>query len=110
MRGIMTTTTYLLQTAVSVAVVLAMGALAAFVLRRSQAPERRGPLERIAALPLDARRAIYLVGIGDQVIVVGASEGGLTKLGEMPRDQVPMTEAPKTSFGDLLLRLKGARS
>lgn len=106
----MTTTTYLLQTAVSVAVVLAMGALAAFLLRRSQAPQRRGPLERIASLPLDARRSIHLVAIGEQVLIVGAGDGGLTKLGEMPRAQVPVIEKnPTTSFADLIVRLGGRK-
>ncbi len=108
----MSTTSYLVQTGLSVFVVLALGALAALLLRRLQSPAQRGPLERIASLPLDARRAIHLVRIGEQVLIVGASEGGLQKLGEMPRDAVPLLEPRRTasaSFSAVLAQLRGTR-
>jgi len=116
----MSTSAYLVQTAWSLVAVLALGALAVFALRRSHgfgARASRGPLERLASLPLDARRAIYLVAIGESVIVIGASEGGLTKLAELPRSAVPdggvtrtSERSNRTSFADVLAQLTANRS
>jgi len=47
------------------------------------------------------------VRIGEQVIVVGASEGGLSKLGEMPASAVPQEPEPKPlRFADVLARMR----
>src|SRR5258708_1504204 len=76
-------------------VVESLGAVAAFggalfvatwALRRVGLPASRGLLEVIARQPLDGRRAIYLVRVGRRVLVVGASEGGLTRLGTTTLD------------------------
>jgi flagellar biogenesis protein FliO len=46
------------------------------------------------------------VKVAGQVIVVGSSEAGFTKLGELPADEVP-EEAPAASapFADVLARV-----
>jgi flagellar biogenesis protein FliO len=86
-------------------------ALAVFVLvvaRRSGMGRAQGPLSLAGRLVLDARRAIYLVRVGDVLYVVGASEAGLSKLGELARDAVGVIDqnAPApASFKDLLARL-----
>ena len=41
-------------------------------------------MELLARLPLEARRSVYVVRVLDQVLILGASEAGLTKLGELP--------------------------
>jgi flagellar biosynthetic protein FliO len=65
-----------------------------------------GPIELRGHLPLDARRSIYLVKVGDQVFVVGVGEGGFTKLGELPSSALPVAEAVGgVAFGDVLARV-----
>lgn len=54
--------------------------------RRSAVGRLAGPVETLARLPLEARRSIYVVRIVDQILIVGASEGGMCKLGQLPAD------------------------
>jgi flagellar biogenesis protein FliO len=58
-------------------------------------------------LPLDARRSVYLVKVGTLEYVVGASEGGRTRLGEIDAAEVPPASppGPSQSFGDVLSRV-----
>ncbi len=66
--------------------VVALAVLLLSVGRRFGMGRPSGPLELVGRLPLDARRAVYLVRVGETVYVVGASESGLNKLGELPKD------------------------
>ncbi len=68
-----------------------------------------GPLELVGRLPLDNRRAVYLVRVGETVYVVGASENGLSKLGELPRDaaELPKIRANDPAFRSVLERVLG---
>ena len=63
-------------------------------------------LERVA---LDPRRAIYLVQIGDKVLLIGAGDGAAPAvLSEMrASDLPPEPEAPRIAFADVLKRLGG---
>lgn len=54
-----------------------------------------GPLSLVGRLPLDARRCVYLVRVGETLLVLGASEAGLTKLAELPRDAAPTPDEPR---------------
>lgn len=76
--------TYLLQVCL---MLLVFGAIAAALVRfgRRPAEQRSGPLELVARLRLEGRRGIYLVRAGRRVLVVGSSEAGLTRLGELDR-------------------------
>ena len=47
-----------------------------------------GPLRLLGRLPLEPRRSVYLVQVGQRVFVVGSSEGGLAALGEMSADEL----------------------
>lgn len=57
---------------------------------------RRAPLsgpsamKLLARLPLDHRRALYMVRIGDKVLVLGASEGGMSRIAELGADEVDL--------------------
>ena len=66
-----------------------------------------GPLELVGRLPLDGRRAVYLVRVGETVYVVGASENGLNKLGELPKDgvELPKGEPVESAFRGVLERV-----
>ena len=77
-------TEYLIETLGVLAAIGLLGFLVVAGGRRMGMGRGRGPIELAGHLPLDARRAVYLVRVGEQVLVVGASEAGLTRL-ERPR-------------------------
>ncbi len=99
---------YIVQTIVTLVAVCAIAFVVLYGARRLGVGRPRGPIELVGLLPLDARRSIYLVKVAGQVIVVGASEAGFTKLGELPADEVPLelkTEA--APFADVFARVLG---
>ncbi|HEU4406449.1 MAG TPA: flagellar biosynthetic protein FliO [Polyangiaceae bacterium] len=104
------TAAYLLETLVTLAVVLAVAVGVLVGARRLGVGAPSGPLELLGRLPLDARRAIYLVRVGPQVLVVGASEGGLVKLSELGHDALPPAPPPPGpgGFAAVLARARAA--
>ena len=100
-------TAYLVETFFTLVVVCAIAFAVLWGAKRLGVGRASGSIRLVGQLPLDARRAIYLVKIGEQVIVVGASEGGLTKLGEMPAADVPQEiEKAPLKFADVLARVR----
>jgi flagellar biogenesis protein FliO len=99
---------YLLETFVTLLAVCGLAFVVLYGARRLGIGRPRGPIQLVGQLPLDARRAIYLVQVGNQVLVVGASEAGITKLGEVGASDLPAidptTQAP---FADVLARVLG---
>jgi flagellar biogenesis protein FliO len=96
---------YLLETLFTLAAVCAAAFAVLYGARRLGVGRPRGPISLAGQLPLDARRAIYLVRVGEQVFVVGASEAGFTKLGEIPAAELPRTEdEPAPAFAKVLAR------
>jgi hypothetical protein len=72
----------------SVAILFVVVALAAFVLyaaRRAGVGRAVGPVELLARLPLEPRRSVYVVRVLDRVLIIGSSEAGLAKLGQLAR-------------------------
>lgn len=101
---------YLLQTILSLLVVAALCVVVLLLLRRAGVASKLGPIALCGRLPLDGHRTIYLVRVGAQVLVVGAGDGGLVKLGEVPfaeLGEVPPEE--KGSFQSVLARLTQKR-
>ena len=101
-------TTYLVETFITLVVVIAIAFIALVGAKRLGFGRPHGPLRIVGRLPLDARRSIYLVQVADQVLILGASEGGITKLGELAASEVgtPEESAPKPAFADLLSNLR----
>ncbi len=107
--------TYVVESLATIAVF--GGALwgATWGLRRLGGDRTKGPLQILARQPLDARRAIYLVRVGKRVLVVGATDGALTRLGSTSLESVqaelaaPDAEPPegRRSFRDALTRVLG---
>jgi flagellar protein FliO/FliZ len=66
--------------------------------------KRGGRMEVLERLPLDPRRSLHLVRVGDKALVIGTGDGAPTVLSEMPLSDLPEPEAPekKKSFGDVL--------
>lgn len=103
-------TAYLLETFITLLVVCALAVVVLWAARRAGITRGYGPLELYGHLPLDARRAIYLVKVGEHVLVVGVGEGGFTKLGEMPSAELPSpANVPPPAFRDVLARVLGQR-
>lgn len=83
---------YVVQTVVTLAGVGALALLLVYGARRAGLGRATGPLSVVGRLPLDARRAVYLVRVGRSVYVIGASEAGLVKLGEI--SEAELSESP----------------
>src|SRR3954447_17304779 len=102
---------YVVETLVTLLAVVALCILLLSALRRVGVGKTGGPLELVARLPLEGRRAVYLVRAGETVYVLAASEGALAKLGEMPRSVLPSQPAPELqSFKQVLRRAVGLKS
>lgn len=99
---------YLLETLATLLVVCAMAALLLYGARKLGVGRASGSLELLGRLPLDARRSIVLVKVGETVFVVGVGDGAMSKLGELPAASVPReaVEEPKT-FATVLARALG---
>jgi flagellar biosynthetic protein FliO len=90
--------------------VLAIAVLVLYGARRLGLGRPSGPMQLIGRLPLDARRSVYLVRVVDQVLVLGVSEAGITRLGELDAKSIPAAPDPPTrSFGEILDALKGRK-
>lgn len=99
---------YIVQTFVTLLAVCALAFVILYGARRLGIGRPRGPIELVGLLPLDARRSIYLVKVAGQVIVVGASEAGFTKLGELPAGDLPAhAKAESAPFAEVLGRAMG---
>jgi flagellar biogenesis protein FliO len=97
---------YLLETFVTLVAVCGLAFVVLWGARRLGIGRPSGPIQLRGTLPLDGRRVIYLVQVGAQVFVVGAGEGGFTKLGELPATDLPSAEATGAGrFGEVLSRV-----
>jgi flagellar protein FliO/FliZ len=99
---------YLLETFVTLGGVCALAGLVLYGARRVGVGRPSGGLELLGRLPLDARRSIALVKIGETVFVIGVGDGAMTKLGELEASKVPLpvADAPR-SFASVLARAVG---
>jgi flagellar biogenesis protein FliO len=98
---------YVIETLLTLLAVVALSIVLLSALRRTGAFKPGGPLELVARLPLDGRRAVYLVRAGETVYVLAASEHALAKLGELARDQLPQMPIEPRTFKDVLKRAVG---
>jgi flagellar biogenesis protein FliO len=100
---------YLVETLVMLVGVAGLAVLLLVAGRRLGVGRPSGPMELVGRLPLDGRRAVYLVRVGETVYVVGASESGLSKLGEIPKDglELPKGDTVGKPFEAVLARVLG---
>lgn len=98
---------YIVQTLVTLTGVVALAVLVLYAARRFGMGRAAGPLELIGRLPLDGRRAVYLVRVGKRVLVLGAGDQALTSLAELSRDEVAELHDPasEVSFKETLARV-----
>lgn len=99
-------TSYVIETIVTLVAIVLLAVLLLYGARRVGIGRPTGPLDLVGRLPLDGRRAVYLVRVGKRVFVIGASEGGLDKLGELDDDAIELTDAPPPiAFSDALAKV-----
>src|SRR5262245_16164080 len=96
---------YLLETFLTLLVVCAVAFGVLYGARRLGIGRASGPIRLVGQLPLDGRRVIYLVRVGEQVFVVAAGEGGFTKLGEVRSADLPSEVAETPAFAKILAAL-----
>ena len=102
---------YVVETLVTLVAVVVLCVVLLSALRRVGVGKVGGPLELLARLPLEGRRAVYLVRAGETVYVLAASDNALSKLGEMPREALPAAEPLNPQrFGDVLKRAIGVKA
>ncbi len=97
--------TYIVETLVTLLAVVALAVLVLVGARRFGLGRATGPLELIGRLPLESRRAVYLVRVLDRVFVLGASEAGLDKLAEFESSGFVAAGEPKLTFKQALSRV-----
>jgi flagellar protein FliO/FliZ len=96
---------YLLETLLTLMGVCALAFVLLYGARKMGAGRASGGLELLGRLPLDARRSIVLVKVGETVFVIGVGEGAMTKLGELAAEAVPAgTVLKERSFATVLAR------
>ena len=90
----------LMQTILSLVLVLAMLAILAWLLKRfgPRAQGGAGALRIVGALNLGGRERIMVVEVGDQWIVVGASPGRINALATMPKQDTAQSAPPQASL------------
>ena len=98
---------YIVQTLVTLTGEVALAVLVLYAARRFGMGRAGGPLELIGRLPLDGRRAVYLVRIGKRVLVLGAGDQALTSLAELSSEEVAGLSggASEVSFKETLARV-----
>ena len=94
---------YVTESVVILLVVAALGVLVSLAARRAGLGRPLGPIELLARLPLEPRRSVYVVRVVDRLLIIGASEAGLVKLGELPKGALPPGGiGPDRTFAGLL--------
>lgn len=94
---------YVTESIILLGVIAVLAVLVTLGARRAGVGRVLGPVELLARLPLEARRSVYVVRVVDRILILGASEAGLVKLGELEGDAVAAggSVAPRT-FASLL--------
>jgi flagellar biogenesis protein FliO len=94
---------YVVETVLTLLAVSLLAFVLLYGARRIGVGRATGGLDLVGRLPIDARRSVVLVRVAKLVFVVGVSEAGLTKLGEMSADDLPpQPVGPKEPFAALL--------
>jgi flagellar biogenesis protein FliO len=103
-------TEYMVQTGLTLGGIALLGYLLVYAARRSDRGLPKGPMELLATLRLEQRRALYLVRIAERTVVLGASEGGIVTVLELSPSELASVSSqasakPSVRFGDILSRV-----
>jgi flagellar biogenesis protein FliO len=76
--------------------------------RRAGIGRATGGVDVVGRAPIDARRSVVLIRVAGRVFVVGVSDAGLSRLGELLASELPpATEPPPPAFAAVLRRVVG---
>jgi flagellar biogenesis protein FliO len=102
---------YLIESGTILLAIVALGGLLIYAARRGGVGRAVGPIELVARLPLEAQRSVYVIRIVDQVLIIGSSEAGLAKLGELSGGAAADLHAAQRApgFGAVLARAMAER-
>jgi flagellar biogenesis protein FliO len=97
----------MVQTGLTLGAIALLGYLLVYAARRANRGLPKGPLELLATLRLEQRRALYLVRIAERTVVIGASEGGMLTVMELsPAELASISPGqPRAGFADILGRV-----
>jgi flagellar biogenesis protein FliO len=95
---------YLIESMIALACILALAVFLLYSGRRAGLGQAAGPIQLLARLRLEARRSVYLVRVHDQVLIIGSSEAGLARLGQLPEGAAAELDEvlPGRSFAGVL--------
>jgi flagellar biogenesis protein FliO len=94
---------YVIESIALLSIIAVLAVLVTLGARRAGVGRALGPVELLARLPLEARRSVYVVRVVDRILILGASEAGLIKLGELEKGAVAASgAAPRPTFASLL--------
>ena len=100
---------YVTQTVLTLLVIALLAWLIVAAGRRVGLYKDEGGMRLRGRLTLEGRRSVYLVEVAGRVLVLGASEHGLTKLSELPSDALLSEDQPAPGgFSTVLARLRGS--
>jgi len=102
---------YLLKMALMLVVVLGLAVGFLYLLRRFvPGPGRGRRIQVVETVTMEPRRSLHLVKIGDRVLLVGSTDGGMSLLAEFTEDEMDVTPPDPgrpRSFLDVLRGRKG---
>jgi flagellar biogenesis protein FliO len=98
-------TEYMLNTSLTLAGIMVLAWLLVYASRRWERAAPRGPLELLGTLRLEGKRAVYLVRVGERVVALGAAEGGMIKVMELPASEAGSAAQPAEGFAAVFRRL-----
>lgn len=101
---------YLVETVAMLGVVTAIAFATMLLAKRLGVGRAHGPIELVGQLPVDARRAFYLVKVGSKVFFVGVGEGAFAKLGELTADELPAAPPKGPAFAELFSKALSRRT
>jgi flagellar biogenesis protein FliO len=88
---------YVTESIALLTVVAVLAVLISYAARRAGLGRALGPVELLARLPLEPRRSVLVVRVVDRVLIIGSSEAGLTKLGELPQGALGELDAARAT-------------
>jgi flagellar biogenesis protein FliO len=98
-------TQYVVQAAVTLLGIAVLAFLVVAANRRLGTAAGRGPLELLGRLPLEGRRAVYMVRVNSRVLVLAATDQQITKLADLPDEGDFVAPARASRFNDVFGRL-----
>jgi flagellar biogenesis protein FliO len=98
------TTAYAIETLVTLLGILLLSFVVLFGAKRLGVGRASGPLQLLGRLPLDGRKSVYLVRVGQKSYALLASETTLTKLDDVDSSELPTETPTPPLFAQLLAK------